>query len=59
MEGWDGMPSLLGSYGQGEENVACGAPDKGLSHEPQALRTSATEQPALSVQCKEQPCPPQ
>lgn len=55
--GW--RPSLPGSCGQGEAAAAYRGPDKVPGHEPQALRSSAAEQPGLSIQCKERPCPPQ
>ena len=55
---WGGRPSLLGSRGQGEEDAAYRGLDLGRGHEPKALRSSATEQPGLSVQDKEWPCPP-
>lgn len=58
IEHWYVRPSLLGSYGQGED-AAYRGPNKGPGHEPQALRSSVTEQPGLSVQCEEQPCQPQ
>lgn len=58
MEHWGVRLSLLGIYGQREEDAAYRGPDKGPGHEPQAPRCSVTEQPGLSVQCKERPCPP-
>lgn len=47
---WGGRPSLLGICGQGEEDAAYRGLDLGQGHEPKALRSSATEQPGLSVQ---------